>query len=191
MRDFIEIYPNALTKDETEELIYFFERNDSIDKIPGLTAGGPSEGKKKSLDWGFDYYNTDHYPSTIIKPKLDHYAKLYDKKYFTSGLDCVDEYVVDWRWNFQKYEPGEGYFAKHCEAGVLHNCDRVLVWMFYLNDVKDGGTIFPTVGKTLKAKRGNLVIWPSYWMWNHKSQISHTQTKYIATGWFVLKPVDK
>lgn len=188
MKDFIEVYPNALTRDETERLIYYFERNQDLPKMPGRTGGGVAGNRKKSTDCGFDYYDPSHYPSTIIKPKLDYYAELYDKKYYKSGLDCVERYVVDWIWNFQKYEPGEGYYAKHCESSQIESSNRVLVWMFYLNDVKDGGTIFPTVGRTLKAKRGSLVIWPAYWMWNHYGQVSKTTTKYVATGWFIFHP---
>ena len=188
MKDFIEVYPNALTKEETEELIYYFERNDKLPKKPGRTGGGVAMNKKKSLDCGFNYYDPSDYATSIIKPKLDHYARLYDEKYYRSGLDCVQEYVIDSVWNLQKYEPGEGYFYKHCEASSISSSNRVLVWMFYLNDVKDGGTIFPTVGRTLKARRGNLVIWPAYWMWNHHGQISRTKTKYVATGWFIYRP---
>ena len=58
--------------------------------------------------------------------------------------------------------------------------------MIYLNDVPDGGTQFIDQEKTLKAVEGRVVIWPAYWTHTHRSQVSHTQTKYIATGWYIF-----
>ena len=35
--------------------------------------------------------------------------------------------------------------------------------------------------------KGDTVIWPAEWTHTHKSQISKTHEKYIATGWLELK----
>ena len=61
---------------------------------------------------------------------------------------------------------------------------RVLVWMFYLNDVNDGGTRFTNYNKIINATKGRLVLWTPYWTHTHHGIISRTQTKYIATGWY-------
>ena len=59
--------------------------------------------------------------------------------------------------------------------------------MFYLNDVPDGGTNFPTYNITTDAVEGRLVLWPPYWTHAHQGIVSHTQVKYIATGWFAYQ----
>mgnify|MGYP001253549513 FL=1 len=59
--------------------------------------------------------------------------------------------------------------------------------MFYLNDVPDGGTNFPTYNMTTDAVEGRLVLWPPYWTHAHHGIVSHTQVKYIATGWFAFQ----
>ena len=41
---------------------------------------------------------------------------------------------------------------------------------------------------TLEETKGDTVIWPAEWTHTHKSQISKTHEKYIATGWFSLIP---
>ena len=39
--------------------------------------------------------------------------------------------------------------------------------------------------KTIRAKEGRVVIWPAFWTHFHNGIVSKTQTKYIATGWFM------
>ena len=58
--------------------------------------------------------------------------------------------------------------------------------MLYCNTLKNGGTEFPLQDKILQAKKGKLVIWPTDFTHPHKGVISHTEEKYIATGWFEL-----
>jgi hypothetical protein len=72
------------------------------------------------------------------------------------------------------------------ESGELkQNMDRVLVFMTYLNDVKDGGTHFKYQKVTTPAIKGLTIIWPPDWTHTHKGQISDDK-KIIATGWFRL-----
>ena len=62
----------------------------------------------------------------------------------------------------------------------------MLVWMIYLNTVTDdGGTYFESYDKTINAVKGRCVIWPAFWTHFHNGIVSKTQTKYIATGWFM------
>ena len=56
--------------------------------------------------------------------------------------------------------------------------------MLYCNTLKKGGTHFPFQEKTLTAKKGKLIIWPSDFTHPHVGVISKTQEKYIVTGWF-------
>ena len=56
--------------------------------------------------------------------------------------------------------------------------------MVYLNDVSDGGTEFKLQNLTVEAKKGKVVFWPVDWTHTHRGQVSDTDTKYIATGWY-------
>ena len=112
--------------------------------------------------------------------------------------DCLEEYketypflndVYFWSiyrdYNVQRYLPGQGYKAWHCENnGPRVGSDRVLAWMIYLNDVPDGGTEFNYELPNLDAKTGTLAIWPAGWTHFHRGIVSETKTKYIVTGWF-------
>ena len=56
--------------------------------------------------------------------------------------------------------------------------------MIYLNTVNDKVTTsFDNYNIQTTAVEGSLLIWPAYWTHFHHGVVSHTQTKYIATGW--------
>ena len=96
----------------------------------------------------------------------------------------MEEYFI-----IKRYYPNEGYYIKHCEnTGLPRSERRMLAWMLYLNDVDDGGeTSFPTQELEFQAKCGDMLIWPAYWTHPHHGIVSPTQTKYIASGWFIFK----
>ena len=88
--------------------------------------------------------------------------------------------------NIQYYKPGAAYFDLHYERN-LNYPNRQLVYMMYLNTIKDnGGTEFPYQNITLSAIKGDLYIWPADFTHPHKGIVSPTQEKYIVTGWFEL-----
>jgi len=95
----------------------------------------------------------------------------------------MDSYGVTEQVNIQKYEPGEGFKAWHCERAGKQQQTRCLAFMTYLNDVPDGGTEFMYQKIIVPAKRGLTLIWPSDWTHTHRGQISETTRKYIITGW--------
>tara|TARA_R100000963_G_C4567836_1_gene53962 strand:- start:49 stop:570 length:522 start_codon:yes stop_codon:yes gene_type:complete len=87
----------------------------------------------------------------------------------------------------QHYLPKTSYTTLHYERDSI-NVKRQLVYMLYLNTIKDkGGTEFPFQGKTFSAIKGNLLIWPADFTYPHKGIISSTEEKYIATGWFEIR----
>ncbi len=89
--------------------------------------------------------------------------------------------------NIQEYQPGDGFYAWHCERQGYSDPggSRHLVWMMYLNTVTDGGfTEFKFQNLKIKPERGLIVIWPSDWTHTHRGVTSKTQKKYIITGWY-------
>ncbi len=178
---YISIFDNALTKNECNEIISIFEENKTKQK-QGTSGGHKIQpSTKKSTDISCFLYDGSRI-SEIISTSLKIYVRKYSEQY-----PEIDFSIKPWScynyYNLQKYNPNEGYFKTHCEAADNESSSRVLVWMFYLNDVKDGGTLFPSYNIGVNAVQGRLVIWPPYWTHTHRGQISTTDTKYIATGW--------
>ncbi len=95
--------------------------------------------------------------------------------------------------NLQKYNKGSGgYHHWHSEHfpsphdpgnASLH---RVLLWMYYLNDVPEGGgTRFYYQDKTIAPKQGTLVIAPAGFTHTHRGEIPVSNDKYILTSWIM------
>ena len=182
--NFIGIYDNALSNEECQIIIDEFEDNKHL-HIDGKSGGGIQPHVKKSTD--ISYHITDDSKTTkIITSSLVKHLEEYKKKY--PEVDKLMAWKFHENFNVQRYKPKEGYYKTHCEVvGMNGRENRVLVWMFYLNDVDNGGTKFTTYNAIINAKKGRLVIWPAYWTHMHCGVISDNQTKYIATGWYTFK----
>jgi len=95
--------------------------------------------------------------------------------------------------NLQKYRQASGgYHHWHSEIYPQNaSCDslhRVLLWMFYLNDVEDGGeTEFLYQGRKIAPKKGRLVIAPAGFTHTHRGNVARSGDKYIATSWILYQ----
>lgn len=79
-------------------------------------------------------------------------------------------------FNFIKYEPGN-HFMEHHDHGYSYNCTVSLV--AYVNDDYEGGEIaFRLQGLNYKPKAGDLVIFPSNFMYPHTAKPVISGTKY-------------
>ena len=186
---FISIYDNALSKDECYEIVNEFETSKDKQKH-GVTGPTYEPDPDNKISTEITYFlDDDSLISNILVKKLRIYVEKYKEEY--PDIDtALDAWTAALGYNIQKYRPSEGYFSQHCETHDMLTAPRVLVWMFYLNSLDDGGTDFPRYNITTDAVEGRLVLWPSYWTHVHKGHISHTQTKYIATGWFAFQNPD-
>lgn len=98
--------------------------------------------------------------------------------------------------NLQKYDRkvggyhhfhSENYPSAHDpEQKSLH---RVLLFMYYLNDVREGGeTEFYYQQRKLSPRKGQLVFAPSGFTHTHKGHVPSSNDKYILTSWVLFKP---
>lgn len=86
--------------------------------------------------------------------------------------------------------PEQGYHAWHQDWGLLpEQIQRLLVIMFYLNDVEEGGeTSFFHQNLKIKPEKGKLVIFPPYFTHMHKGEIPISNNKYICNCYIGLNP---
>lgn len=95
--------------------------------------------------------------------------------------------------NLQKYLKGSGgYHHWHSEIYPQNaTCDslhRVLLWMFYLNDVEQGGeTEFLYQDRRIAPKKGRLVIAPAGFTHTHRGNVATSGDKFIATSWILYQ----
>jgi len=75
---------------------------------------------------------------------------------------------------------GEG-FQPHFDA-INEVCDRYLVFLWYLNDVHEGGeTEFVDLNLRIAARAGRLLVFPPYWMYQHAGLPPRSNDKYIVS----------
>jgi hypothetical protein len=98
--------------------------------------------------------------------------------------------------NAQKYERGVGgYHHYHSEIYPNpHNDEslhRVLLFMYYLNDVTEGGeTEFYYQKRLITPQAGRLAIAPAGFTHTHKGHIPRSNDKYILTSWILFQPAE-
>ena len=176
---------DLLTKQECEEIINIFEANDKYSN-PGYIGGGLDEEVKHSTDFTV-YDDTMSLVKRLYGDKLDNVIDkmIYEMyKYMDKFPIFLNTKVNVDSYNIQRYLPNEGFKAWHYES--TEESVRLFVWMVYLNGLNDGGTEFMFQKHIEPAEQGKLLFFPADWTHTHRGQVSHTQTKYILTGWISL-----
>lgn len=87
----------------------------------------------------------------------------------------------------KRYRAGadEG-FQPHFDS-VHEAANRYLVFLWYLNDVEEGGeTDFPQLGVRVAARRGRLLMFPPYWMFQHAGLPPGSADKYILSTYLLF-----
>lgn len=116
---------------------------------------------------------------------LENCLEKYKKKY-KSCDEFADPWHFEQRFNIQKYPPGKYYSKAHSEINYnFPSIKRHLVFMTYLNTIKNGGgTQFINQNLIVKPKKGHTLFWPAHWTHTHIGIPAPKETKYIITGWY-------
>lgn len=75
-------------------------------------------------------------------------------------------------------------FEEHIDAFDHRSAVRTVAYLWYLNDVAEGGeTVFTKLGVNITPKAGRLLMFPPYWMYQHKGLAPVSNDKYILTSY--------
>lgn len=182
LNDLIQVYDNVLPNNVCEFLIKFYEENlDKTEKIDDNKA--PS----------FSQINfTEHHNITEESTKIHNYviSRVLDhKKLYYDYIDsrCFPSENAFEQFRIKKYKnDGEDLFDSHVDVKDYSSARRYLSFLFYLNDVEEGGeTIF--TGMEIKPKVGRLLVFPPLWMYPHKGCIPISNEKYIMSTYLHYK----
>jgi len=106
-----------------------------------------------------------------LKKCLNHYESMYNFK--MEFMEAI---------NFVRYKPGQ-HFAVHTDHGFSYTCTVSSV--VYLNDEYEGGELwFPYLDITLKPQAGDVVLFPSTYIYAHASLKVKSGVKYSAVTMF-------
>ena len=163
---------NALSKYECNNYIEYFESNKNIIKSTENRGYFGVAGFLRSYEFQF--------LKNILETNIDEYVKQHP---FLGAL--YTPWSIEESFNIQKYLPGMSYKGEHMEHGKdAYDSRRLLGWMLYLNDIKEGGgTCWPQQNFITTPKGGDLYIWPAGWTHSHYGIVAPKEIKYIITGW--------
>ena len=166
-----------------DDLISFFKKSPSNFKKTGTIGLGETDKSiKDSVDMHLSGRETI-YPFQEYLSELQKCLLLYQKKF--KDIENLSRFTISHEgYCIQYYKIAGGFKTWHNERNNLKQCHRILIFMTYLNTVKDGGTFFKYQKLRIPAKKGLTLIWPSDWTHTHKGEISKTKEKFIATGAF-------
>ena len=177
------IYETKFPKDVCDGIIDYYNNDETFQKHPGQISNRQDTTKsdKDSIDLSIPMQYAD------FDDRLDAYFRLlhqtfvsYFQKFEQSRLPCKLSDIFNIQW----YPKGGGYKIWHFErTNNKHAIRRHLVWMTYLTDNPNGGTEFYFQDLYIPAEKGKTIIWPSEWMYTHKSRVDKMQEKMIITGW--------
>ena len=183
VNDFIHHTKGVLNLKECQNIIDFYESKSKYHQ-DGVISNNIVDVSFKKCKEMFLHSETLGKEFLFLGKRLAETVDEYRSQY--QFLKKVNTWGVADLYKIQKYLPNEAYFGTHCEnSGGDNNIKRLIGWMFYLNDVTNGGeTEFPTQCKKFAPRAGDVLIWPVYWTHPHHGLPSPSQNKYIITGWF-------
>ena len=203
MNSFIREYKNSLSTELCHEIIQLFENEDENNKHAGCTVSGVDTNIKHTLDYCiYDrktmnckndlWMNIDNLLYSELQNKLSLYITELNNE-FLSNPDISynnffkQTFLTDTGFMIQKYTKNVGKYVYHTDNyfdNVLMR-ERVITYLWYLNDVDVGGTTeFLGGSYEIKPEKGKLIFFPSCWCFPHRGNMPISNDKYIITGWF-------
>ena len=181
----INIYRNAMSKELCEEIVSTLE-----DHLNGQTAYSWNGALvTESTEVISDVRNCLDFKisTTNLGPQNNQNKKLYEmhENTFQAVKHCTEDYGHIWgvgirffeSFNFVKYSGKGTRFKIHADHGPSYISTTSVV--AYVNDDYSGGEIyFPRFDLKIKPQAGDIVVFPSTYVYEHSSEDIIEGTKY-------------
>ena len=176
--NFIYIERGALPKSFCDNVIEKFEQDDR--KRQGQVGSGVHLEIKRSSDLSIteleDWKSYDQAFFRCLNTQLKKYIRFLPEEYVK--YRALNELGNDTGYQIQRTQPGDYYIWHHDQTK-----SRLVTFIWYLNDVKDGGYTEFIDGTRIQPEAGKLIIFPATWDFLHRGVSPKTETKYLCTGW--------
>ena len=183
----ILIYENtySLSNELCRDMIELFEVDKDNGKYQGVTGSGLNLAIKHSTDLVItNYPNWDMIVACLNKElqrNVVEYIKRLDNQINNKVLS--DAMFTTKSIQIQKYDKNTGKYISHNDALIKDNQTRVVTFLWYLNDVTEGGETQIWDKYKVKPTAGKLLLFPATWTFPHRGNVPISSDKYIATGW--------
>jgi hypothetical protein len=176
--DFIYVERDALPKSFCNNVIEKFEQDDR--KRQGQVGGGVQLDIKRSSDLSIseldDWKSYDQAFFKSLNDGLKKYIRFLPEEYMKHR--ALSELGNDTGYQIQRTQPNDYYIWHHDQTTT-----RLVTFIWYLNDIKDGGYTEFIDGTRIQPEAGKLIIFPATWDFLHRGVSPKTETKYLCTGW--------
>jgi hypothetical protein len=197
MDNFIYLKNNSLPPELCDDIIeYYYE--ESKNHYDGRTHSGVNKKIKDTTDYIIPENpekNTKWEKiNNILYKELHNNLQIYINNLqnipeFSSENNIVDfkffdiNYFIDKVFMIQKYEKQKGKYIYHNDFSLEKQRYRVITYLWYLNDVEEGGETEIWHDLKVKPEKGKLLLFPSHWSVPHCGKMPISSDKIIITGW--------
>lgn len=199
MENFLYTNNYSLSKELCVDIIKYYE--EEKDKhYKGITFQGVDINVKDTTDylidiksdktskWGKILHILVNELSKNITDYLKELSKNDEYSKYTIGNNkykILDNNLFGETFQIQKYVKGIGKYIYHNDFGVKWDKKmyRVITYLWYLNDVEEGGETEVLGNYKIKPEAGKLLLFPSCWTFPHCGNKPISEDKYIITGW--------
>ena len=197
--NYFHINENSLSKELCIDIIKLFENEN---KYPGSTMSGINKDIKDTMEVLI--------PTNSKSPLFNKIRKLLDKELndnVKKYVNNINNFVTNSEENsdhkfkifsnflsydtmqIQKYDKQKGRYVYHHDFMIdeTEKKYRVITFIWYLNNVEQGGETEFWKDYKIKPTAGKLVLFPSSWTFPHRGKMPISDDKYIITGWVYSK----
>ena len=186
--DLVYINKHSLSQELCNDMINLFEHEDRL--YPGVTSSGLNTDIKDTTDFmitngGTRWNKINKLLSKELNNNVIQYIKKCSNMVHSNYQIFGTDYLSSETMQLQKYEKNVGKYVYH-QDGL---CDftkrkiRKLTFLWYLNNVEEGGETEFWSKYSIKPEAGKLVLFPADWTFPHTGKVPISNDKYIITGW--------
>jgi hypothetical protein len=193
MTDFIYEIKNSIPDELCDDIINMYELEDN--KYGGLVFSGLRKDIKDTTDLIISknekrWERVEKILYNTLTNGFAEYMSHMNKSEYTSNnitynlLESNKAYINNFM--IQKYEKCKGKYIYHNDFSVNFEkkAYRVVTFIWYLNNVTEGGETEFWGNYTIKPEKGKLVFFPASWCYPHRGKMPISDDKYIITNWF-------
>ncbi len=189
--------PNSIPNETCDIIIAYFEEEEG--RYKGVTSQGLNEDVKNTMDFVIPNQSEEETKWTkiceILTCQLQENITEYMKSLKSHPNFLSDDYrflyakyLSEDNYQIQKYKKGDGKYVYHEDSSIDWERQRyrVITFLWYLNDIEEGGETEILGDILVKPERGKLLLFPACWTFPHRGKIPISSDKYIITGWFYV-----
>ena len=201
MEKYIYINNNSLSSELCRDLIQMFEEEET-GRYEGVTFEGLNKNVKDTTDFIIPDNQKLNKINKLLHKEIQNNIKIYldqlnNKTDFENKNQNTNynKYKIFEKTKFlnknfmmQRYLKGKGKYIYHNDFAINYenHSYRAITYLWYLNDVEEGGETVFFGDYKIKPKSGTLIFFPASWCYPHTGKIPLSSNKYIITGWLYV-----